>query len=189
MNSDISSEKDLSAEQTELKQSLKKAKTYTVWDAFKGWIPSILILPVALYWIFNRGEYGLLDNVDLVIHEAGHVFFSLFGKFIYTLGGTLMQIIIPSIIAGFFLRNHYRTGVQFGLLWLGQNFINISVYAADARAQKLPLLGGNKVYHDWNYLLGETGVLEHDQTVGCIIFTIAILIFLISLLMPLLTHD
>jgi hypothetical protein len=182
MNSDISSEK-------ELQQSLKKAKTYTGWDAFKRWIPSILILPVALYWIFNRGEYGLIDNADLVIHEAGHVFFSLFGKFIYTLGGTLMQIIIPSIIAGFFLRNHYRTGVQVALLWLGQNIINISVYAADARAQKLPLLGGKKVYHDWHYLLGEMGILEQDQTVGYIIFGIAILIFLISILMPLITHD
>jgi len=26
-----------------------------------------------------------------------------------------MQIILPSIIAGYFLRNNYRTGVQFGL--------------------------------------------------------------------------
>jgi len=98
---------------------LKRAKEYTRWDEFKQWIPSIIILPIALYWIFNRGEYGLLDNIDLVIHEAGHLFFRFFGKFIYTLGGTLMQIIIPSIIAGFFFRNDYRTGVQVALLWLG----------------------------------------------------------------------
>ena len=103
------------------------AKSYTKWDEFKRWIPSIIILPIAVYWFFNRGNYGLIDNVDLVIHEAGHVFFILFGKFIYTLGGSLMQIIIPSIIAGFFFRNNYRTGVQVALLWLGQNFINISV--------------------------------------------------------------
>lgn len=182
MNPNTSSEK-------ELQQSLKKAKTYTGWDVFKRWIPSILIFPVALYWIFNRGEYGLIDNADLVIHEAGHVFFSFFGKFIYTLGGTLMQIIIPSIIAGYFLRNRYRTGVQFSLLWLGQNFINISVYAADARAQVIPLLGGKKVYHNWRYLLNEMGILEYDQTVGYIFFGTAILIFITSLLMPLLTHD
>ena len=158
-------------------------------DTVKRWIPSIIILPIAAYWVLNRGEFGLLDNIDLVIHEAGHFFFSLFGKFIYTLGGTLMQIILPSIIAVFFFRNNYRTGVQFGLLWLGQNFINISVYAADARAQKLPLLGGNKVYHDWHYLLGEIGLLQYDHIVGYTFLGVAAIIFAVAVLMPLLIHD
>jgi hypothetical protein len=172
-----------------LKIDFDKAKPHTWKDEFKRWIPSIIILPVAIYYCLNRGEYTLIDNVDLVIHEAGHAIFSLFGKFIYTLGGTLMQIILPSIIAGFFFRNNYRTGVQAGLLWLGQNFINISVYAADARAQKLPLHGGNKVYHDWNYLLRTTGLLEYDTEIGYVVFGCAILIFLVSVLMPLITHD
>ena len=174
---------------SEIEHSLKKAKQYSGWDINKRWIPSIIILPIAAYWIFNRGEFGLLDNIDLVIHEAGHFFFSLFGKFIYTLGGTLMQIILPSIIAAYFFRNSYRTGVQFGLLWLGQNFINISVYAADAQARKLPLLGGNKVYHDWHYLLRATGILEYDYLVGYMFYGIAILIFLVTVFLPLLTHD
>lgn len=173
----------------EIETSLKKAKPYSAGNNIKRWIPSILILPIAAYWVMNRGEFGLLDNIDLVIHEAGHFFFMLFGKFIYTLGGTLMQIILPSIIAGYFFRNNYRTGVQFGLLWLGQNFINISVYSADAQARKLPLLGGNKVYHDWHYLLGEIGILEYDYLVGYAFFGIAIAIFIVSILMPLLTHD
>ena len=172
----------------ELIQSLKKNE-YSTSDKIKRWIPSIIILPLAIIWIVNRGEYGLLDNIDLVIHEAGHFFFSFFGKFIYTLGGTLMQIILPSIITLFFFRNNYRTGVQFGLLWLGQNFINISIYAADARARKLPLLGGNKVYHDWHYILGELGILEYDQIVGYTFVGIAIIIFAVAVLMPLLTQD
>ena len=50
--------------------------------------------------------------------------------------------------------------MQVSLLWFGQNFINISVYAADAQAKRLPLLGGNKVYHDWDYLLREIGILQ-----------------------------
>ncbi|MCW8810470.1 MAG: hypothetical protein OQK52_10065 [Ignavibacteriaceae bacterium] len=173
----------------EINQSLKKAKPISRWDNIKRWIPSVIIIPIAAYWVFNRGEFGLLDNADLVIHEAGHFFFSFFGKFIYTLGGTLMQIILPSIIASFFFRNNYRTGVQFALLWLGQNLINISVYAADARARKLPLLGGNKVYHDWHYLLGEIGILEYDHIVGHIFVGIAITIFAVAILMPLLIHD
>ena len=146
---------------SETQNSLKKAKQYSGLDNLKRWIPSIIILPIAALWVLNRGEFGLLDNIDLVIHEAGHFCFSLFGKFIYTLG----------------------------LLWLGQNFINISVYAADAQARKLPLLGGNKVYHDWHYLLSEIGILEYDCLVGYTFFVIAIMIFLVSILMPLLTHD
>ena len=173
----------------EIEQSLKKSKPRTGFDELKKWIPSIIILPIALYWVFNRGEYGLIDNADLVIHEAGHFFFKFFGKYVYTLGGTLMQIILPSIIFYYFFRNNYRTGMQFSLLWLGQNFINISVYAADAQARKLPLLGGNKVYHDWHFLLSEIGLLKYDAEVGFFIFGIAIIVFIITLIMPLITQN
>ncbi len=173
----------------EIEQSIKKSKPQTKWDKIKKWIPSIIIFPIALYWILTRGEYGLIDNADLVIHEAGHLFFKFFGNYIYTLGGTLMQIILPSIIFFYFFKNSYRTGMQFSLLWLGQNFINISVYAADAQAQRLPLLGGNKVYHDWHYLLSEIGLLQYDAEVGYIFFTIAIIIFIITIILPLITQN
>lgn len=173
----------------ELEQNLKKANARTTFDEFKKWIPSIIIFPIALYWVINRGEYGLIDNADLVIHEAGHLFFRYFGDFIYTLGGTLMQIILPSIIFFYFFRSEYRTGMQFSLLWLGQNFINISVYAADAQARRLPLLGGNSVYHDWYYLLSKIGLLHYDAEVGYFFYAIAILLFIITLIMPLITQD
>ena len=166
-----------------------KALPYTGFDEFKRWIPSIIMFPVIIWLLLNRGEYTLIDNADLVIHEAGHFFFMFFGKFIYTAGGTLMQIILPSFIACYFFRNEYRTGVQFSLLWLGQNFINISVYAADARVQKLQLIGGNKVYHDWHYLLGELNILHLDTEAGYFFAGIAVTIFIITLILPLLIHN
>ena len=155
----------------------------------KKWLPSLIILPISVYLVLNRGHYTWIDNADLVIHEAGHIFFMFFGKFIHFAGGTLMQIILPSLIAWYFFRNMYRTGLQISLLWLGQNFINISVYAADARARVLPLLGGNKAGHDWHYMLGELNLLEYDQTVGYIFLGISILIFIAALLMPLLIRE
>ncbi len=175
--------------QKELLKNIRNAKSYNRFDKYRKWIPSLIIFPIALYWTLNRGEYTLIDNVNLVIHEAGHLFFRLFGKFIYTLGGTLMQIILPSLIVWTFLKNNYRTGVQFSLLWLGQNFINISVYAADAQARKLPLLGGKKVYHDWHYMLTELGILEYDYLVGYFFYSVAIIIFIIVLLLPLIMKD
>jgi hypothetical protein len=155
----------------------------------KSWLPTVIMLPIMIWLILNRGRYTWIDNADLVIHEAGHVFFILFGKFIYTLGGTLMQILLPSLIIWYFWRNSYRTGAQAGLLWLGQNLINISVYAADARAQALPLLGGSKVYHDWAYILGVTNLLQYDTKIGGMIFGMAIIIFFITALLPLIFQE
>jgi hypothetical protein len=159
------------------------------YEPIKRWIPSLIILPLALYFALTRGHYGIIDNADLVIHEAGHFFFSFFGKYIYTLGGALMQVLLPSFILWYFLSNYYRTGMQFTLLWLGQNFINISVYAADARSQSLPLLGGNSVYHDWHYLLNEINLLEYDHEIGYIIYAIGLLIFLLAIFLPLIIRD
>jgi hypothetical protein len=158
---------------------------YSKWTELKKWVPSIILLPICIYLVLNRGHYGLIDNADLVIHEAGHFFFRLFGKFIYTAGGTLMQIIIPSLIIFYFFKNMYRLGVQIGMLWLGQNLINISVYAADAKAQRLPLLGGHSVYHDWHYMLGQIGLLDYSAEVGYFIAGLAIIIFIVMLIMPL----
>jgi hypothetical protein len=174
---------------TELEQNIKKAKSYTTFDEIKKMLPSIIILPIAVYWLLNRGEYGVIDYADLVIHEAGHVFFMFFGNFIRCLGGTLMQIIIPSLICYYFLKSNYKTGMQFSLLWLGHNLINISVYAADAQAKVLPLLGGNKAGHDWHYLLGALGILQYDIIVGYFFFGLAIIIFIIAVILPLLTRN
>jgi hypothetical protein len=155
----------------------------------KRWFISILLLPLCAHLLYHRGQYGLIDNADLVIHEAGHFFFMFFGRFIYTLGGTLMQISLPSLIAWYFFRNNYKTGVQISSLWLGQNLINISVYAADARAMKLPLLGGSHVYHDWHFLLAYLNLLEYDSTVGYLFFGAAIIIFTAAFFMPLIIRD
>jgi len=50
------------------------------------------------------------------------------------------------------------------LAWVGQNLLHIGRYAADARAQRLPLVGGGE--HDWTYLLETVGLLARDAAVG-----------------------
>ncbi len=153
-------------------------------EHIRDWLVSLALLPLCLYFALKRGEYTLIDNADLVIHEAGHFFFHFFGDFMHMAGGTLMQILLPSILIWHFLRHDYRTGVQVSMLWLGQNLINISVYAADARARLLPLLGGNRVRHDWHDLLGRTGLLAYDTTIGYLFFGLAIICFIVLLLIP-----
>lgn len=63
--------------------------------------------------------------------------------------------------------------------------MNISVYVADAQERNLPLLGGNKVYHDWRFILGKSGLLEYDNQIGMAFYLFGIIFFLIALLAPL----
>lgn len=150
----------------------------------KEWLGSLLLLPLCLYFALNRGEYTLFDSADLVIHEAGHFFLRPFGRFLTFAGGAMMQIVFPSIIAWYFWRHAYRFGVQVSLLWLGQNLINISVYAADARTRILPLLGGDASQHDWWNMLSMTGLLAYDQLIGQFFFWLGLVIFVALLLLP-----
>jgi len=151
-------------------------------ESLKKWITSLLLLPSAVYLLLHRGDYTILDNADLVIHEAGHVFFMIFGRFIYMAGGTLMQIMLPSLIVYYFFHNYYLTGVQIAGFWLGQNMINISVYAADAQRMRLHLLGNG--LHDWHYMLSTLGMLSYTDLIGWLIFGFAIVVFGIVLGLP-----
>ena len=111
-------------------------------------------------------RWHFIDGVNLIIHEAGHVVFMPFGEFVTIAGGSLLQLIAPAAFAVYF----YRAGQPFSaalvLLWLGQSMLNVSVYAGDALARELPLLGGDDSVHDWNYILERLGLLERARDVG-----------------------
>ena len=153
------------------------------------WIGSLVLLPVMIYFTINIGNFLFIDYINLLIHEGGHGVFKVFGGFIYTLGGTLMQIIIPSMFVVYYFVKKTKFGAQAFLVWLGQNLFNISVYAADARAHKLPLLGGNKVYHDWTYILNKLDLIEYDQLIGDIFVFLGLAAFVIALIVPMLLTE
>lgn len=155
-------------------------------DDFKPWLGSLILVPICIWLAFNEGKFiFLLDHFNLLIHEGGHGVFKIFGGFIYTLGGSLMQIILPGIFMIYFITNKKRFGLQLSIVWLGENLMNIAVYAADARSQALPLLGGNKVYHDWNWMLSRLGWLQYDKLIGDIFYYGGVLAFVIAILAPL----
>jgi len=106
----------------------------------------------------------LLSGVDLAVHETGHLVFAPFGELTGFLGGTLLQLIMPLVFVGYFVRRADRYAASVALWWVAQNLWNVGVYAADARAEELPLVGGGE--HDWAYLLGSIGWLRHDAAVG-----------------------
>ena len=144
-------------------------------------IPLLLLLGYFTIRIISGKEYALLINTDLVFHEAGHTIFFFGGEFLNIFGGTLMQIIVPLILALYFYRKGNAFSAVVVLWWLGENLVNISVYASDARAQELPLIASGLI-HDWNYMFGRLGLLESDLFIGSLIWTFGIGSMIISVL-------
>lgn len=148
-----------------------------------------MLLPIGLFLIFNMGKFiFILDHLNLLFHEGGHGVFSFFGKFIYTLGGSLMQIIIPSLFILYFYINQQRVGIQVSLIYLAENLMNVGVYVSDARSRNLPLIGKG-TYHDWTFLLSRMNILEYDRFIGDVLYYAAVLLIIFSLLLPLFMKD
>jgi hypothetical protein len=129
---------------------------------------------------------SFLHLVHLPFHEAGHVLLMPFGRFLSVLGGSLFQVAIPLVCGGVFLlknRDPYAAAVT--LWWAGQSLMDLAPYVADARALRLPLLGGRTGAevegHDWEYLLGTLGLLNRDVTLGRLSLALGALTMLAAL--------
>lgn len=151
-------------------------------EAFgEEWEPvprALLVAWLAFYLLFlyqaARGQ-GFLLMIDLVfvpIHEGGHLLFRFFGEFLMVTGGTFMQLFVPAALAFYFALRRQAQGTAFCAFFFFEQFLPIATYMADARAQDLPLLtvgDTDEVIHDWNYLFGKFGVLNHDTQIAAAI--------------------
>jgi len=133
-----------------------------------------ILLSGYFFWIaYDPMQGSFLDNVDLAIHETGHLIFRILGEFMGIAGGSLFQVIAPAAFVGYFVwqRSYYSAAIV--LLWVGQSILNVWVYAADAVVMQLVLTSGftgsEGSFHDWNYLLTATGLIDSTKTVAGII--------------------
>jgi hypothetical protein len=131
---------------------------------------------MAIYflWIaYDPMQGSFLDLVDLAIHETGHLLFRIFGEFAGIAGGSLFQVIMPCIFAGYFIWQYKYYSAAVVLFWVGQSILNVYVYAADAVVMQLVLTSGftgsEGSFHDWNYLLARTGLLGSTKLVAGLI--------------------
>ena len=113
---------------------------------------------------------SFLHLVNLPFHEAGHVLFAPFGSFLMSLGGSLLQVLIPFVCAVSFARREDRFSTCVCAWWAGQSLVDLAPYIADARALQLVLLGGftgaEVEGHDWEAILMRLGLLRYDRTLG-----------------------
>jgi hypothetical protein len=124
--------------------------------------------------------------VHTPIHEAGHVFFRLFGEFMGVAGGSLFQVIVPLVFFGYFIWHKKPFSASIVLFWVGSSILDVYVYANDAVVMQLPLLSGvtgsEGGFHDWNYLLTETGLLNSTLLVAKIIRFAGTLVILAAII-------
>lgn len=136
-------------------------------------LPVLLVLA----WVFRgymewKGGGSIFGGVNLAFHEMGHAAFFWSGnRILTTAGGTIFELGIP-IIAGIYLAVKQRDpfGAVVCLFWLGTALVGVGVYAADARAQALPLVSPfgpvDVDSHDWTVMLMKYGRLSQDQVIG-----------------------
>jgi hypothetical protein len=110
----------------------------------------------------------VIDTVDLFIHEGGHGIFRFFGQFMYVLGGSLIQFIIPIATIIVFLRTSGPRSLMATLYWLGQNMIDVSIYIADAPKQQLTLISRHAI-HDWRWLCGYMGIMDSAGDLAAVV--------------------
>jgi hypothetical protein len=136
---------------------------------------TILAIAAAFYLLFlyqaarGSGPMLMIDLVFVPIHEGGHLLFRFFGEFLAVAGGTILQLAVPLMLAAFFIFQRQIPGTAFCMFFFFEQCLPIATYMADARAQELPLLtvgDSDNVIHDWAYLFGKLGVLDHDTQIA-----------------------
>jgi hypothetical protein len=151
-------------------------------------VPVLVVLVLILRgYLGDATHTSIFDGVNLAFHEMGHAaFFWLGNRILTTAGGTIFQLGIPLAAAAYLLhKQHDPFGAAVCAFWLGTAMFGAGVYAADARAQALPLVSPfgpvDVDSHDWTVMLLKYGLLSRDQEIGAALRSGGVLAMTVSI--------
>ena len=128
------------------------------------WTVSLLRTPLP------RLGASFMHLVNLPFHEAGHLLFIPFGEFMMSLGGSLLQVIVPLVCSWAFLfQQEDEFGASVCVWWAGESLLDLSPYIDDARSLQMMLLAGpaDEIEgHDWEAILTHLGWLHLDHSLA-----------------------
>jgi hypothetical protein len=145
------------------------------WRPLPGWAANswcVFYVLFLAYAFTDKSGYLLIDHVNLITHESGHLLFGWFGQTLGLWGGTLMQLLVPFLLAVWFFSQREPAGLAFCLFFFFENFLNVARYMADARAMQLPLVsvgGGDIEAGDWTLIFEHLGVLNYDTRIAAVV--------------------
>jgi hypothetical protein len=138
--------------------------------AIAGWL---VFYAGFLVYAFGKSPASLfVHNANLVVHEGGHNLFGWFGPTLGLWGGTLLQWLVPFLLAMYFFSERQVPGFVFSLFFFFENWVDTAEYMADARAQLLPLVTtGDPDFaeHDFFRIFSNLGVLNHDTQIAAVV--------------------
>jgi hypothetical protein len=145
------------------------------WRPISRWAVLAWLVFYVLFLIYAfsmRGGYLWIDSANLVVHEGGHLLFAWFGPTLCLWGGTILQWMVPLLLAAYFFRERQTAAFVFCLFFFFENWLYTATYMADARAMVLPLVttgDSDYVEHDWNTIFSSLGVLAYDTWIAAIV--------------------
>lgn len=152
-----------------------KAFRQVEWQPTSRWILYAWALSYARFLLYVFHSYGgflFIDSANLVVHEGGHMLFGWLGPTLGIWGGTLLQWLVPFLLAAYFFFQRQIAGFAFCLFFFFENWMYTATYMADARAMVLPLVttgDPDPVEHDWNKTFTSLGVLQYDTAIAGVI--------------------
>jgi hypothetical protein len=135
-----------------------------------GWL--IFYLAFMTYAFSAHGGFLFIDQANLVVHEGGHNLFGWFGRTICLWGGTLLQWLVPFLLAVYFFTERQICGFVFCTFFFFENWLYTATYMADARAMALPLVTtGDPEFaeHDFHAIFSSLGVLDYDTKIAALV--------------------
>ncbi len=125
-----------------------------------------------IYAFSQHGGFLFIDSANLVVHEGGHLLFGWFGPTIGLWGGTILQWLVPLLLAAYFFFQRQSVAFVFCLFFFFENWLYTASYMADARAMALPLVTTGDpdfVEHDWHTIFSSLGILQYDTTIAGVV--------------------
>jgi len=126
-----------------------------------------------LFYAFGKSPASLfIHSANLVVHEGGHLLFGWFGPTLGLWGGTLLQWLVPLLLAAYFFTQRQTSAFAFCTFFFFENWLYTATYMADARAMILPLVtAGDSDYveHDWHTIFSSVGVLQYDTKIAAVV--------------------
>lgn len=160
------------------------------WCHGRNWLVR-LPLPIFFSYILFRHladprYQSVMYPLNLGIHELGHMLFAYFGDFLATLGGTFWECTAPFIGMWNFYWQKDFFAISFCFGWLSTALFSASAYVGDASSMEIPLVapfggGPDGIHHDWNYLLGQMGLLWADHLLAGLLRVVAVIAMLIAI--------